>query len=46
MGLLVTGVCVEPDQVGELAGLVAIVAGRSRVRPAGTMSEDTPGCRP
>jgi hypothetical protein len=32
--LLVVGVCLDPDQVVELAGLVAVIAGRSRVRPA------------
>lgn len=34
VGLLVVGVCLAPDQVHALAGLVAIIAGRSRVRPA------------
>lgn len=31
-GLLVTGMCVDPEQVLEVAGLVALIAGNSRVR--------------
>jgi hypothetical protein len=34
VGLLVVGVCLAPEQVWELAGLVGIMAGRSRVRPS------------
>jgi hypothetical protein len=37
-GLLVVGVCLAPEQVLELAALVAVIAGRSRIRP--TPSED------
>lgn len=32
--LLVVGICLDPDQVLELAGLIGVMAGRSRVRPA------------
>jgi hypothetical protein len=32
-GLLVVGVCLAQDQAPALAGLVAVMAGRSRVRP-------------
>ena len=34
-GLLVVGCCLAPEQVVELAGLVAVIAGRSRLRVAG-----------
>lgn len=40
-GLLVVGVCLAPDQVAELAGLVAVIAGRSRVHvPTGSDEEE------
>ncbi|MCZ2857870.1 hypothetical protein [Blastococcus sp. VKM Ac-2987] len=37
--LLVVGVCLDPAQVWELAGLVAVVAGRSRLHPAPAADE-------
>jgi hypothetical protein len=39
-GLLVVGVCLAPEQVLELAALVAVMAGRSRIRPTPT-EDDT-----
>ncbi|MGY2065435.1 hypothetical protein [Blastococcus sp. SYSU DS0619] len=43
--LLVVGVCLDPAQVWELAGLVAVIAGRSRLHPApaGNEGEDRSG---
>lgn len=43
--LLVVGVCLDPAQVWELAGLVAVIAGRSRLHPgpAGDEREDSSG---
>lgn len=38
-GLLVTGICMDPTQLLELAGLVAVIAGRSKVWPVAADSE-------
>ncbi|MGY1914447.1 hypothetical protein [Blastococcus sp. SYSU DS0973] len=44
-GLLVVGVSLAPEQVWEVAGLVAVVTGRSRLHPApsGDQGEDRSG---
>lgn len=39
--ILVVGLCLAPDQVLELAGVVAVIAGRSRLRPAADPVDDT-----
>lgn len=41
-GLLVTGACLAAGQVAELAALVAMIAGRSRLRPAPTRQDGAP----
>ena len=42
-GLLIVGVCFSPAQTTELAGLVAVIAGRSRVRPGPAGGEGMDG---